>query len=123
MDQNDIDIESGETSFRNVSAGQDFKYQSTSCRHCENPACIEACVMNCIFKDPETGLTIYDNSLCIGCKSCYEACPFSIPSFNKEEKMEKCDGCATRVKNGLSPACVKICPSGALRLVLISCGD
>ena len=31
--------------------------------------------------------------------------------------MQKCDGCAVRVRHGLEPACVRVCPSGALRLV------
>ena len=31
--------------------------------------------------------------------------------------MEKCDGCLTRVKHGLEPACVRVCPFGALQLV------
>ena len=31
--------------------------------------------------------------------------------------MQKCDGCAVRIQNGLEPACVRACPVGALRLV------
>lgn len=31
--------------------------------------------------------------------------------------MQKCDGCATRVHMGMEPACVRVCPTGALRLV------
>ncbi len=31
--------------------------------------------------------------------------------------MQKCDGCAVRVRHGLEPACVRVCPSGVLRLV------
>ena len=45
------------------------------------------------------------------------ACPFAAPTYNKEGKMEKCDGCLTRVKHGLEPACVRVCPFGALQLV------
>ena len=31
--------------------------------------------------------------------------------------MVKCDGCNTRVKNGLKPACVRACSFGALDCV------
>ena len=31
--------------------------------------------------------------------------------------MVKCDGCNTRVKNGLQPACVRACSFGALTCV------
>jgi len=31
--------------------------------------------------------------------------------------MTKCDGCVERVKRGMQPACVKVCPFGALSLV------
>ena len=43
------------------------------------------------------------------------ACPFGAPRYRKSDgKMVKCDGCNTRVKNGLQPACVHSCPTGAL---------
>jgi formate dehydrogenase iron-sulfur subunit len=49
------------------------------------------------------------------------ACPFDIPTFTWDEglfgggtKIQKCNLCIDRVSNGLEPACVKTCPSGAL---------
>ncbi len=29
--------------------------------------------------------------------------------------MQKCDLCSARLENGLEPACVRVCPTGALR--------
>ena len=55
-----------------------------------------------------------DLDSCIGCHSCAMACPFGAPSFNAEGKMEKCDGCVERLRRGMIPACVRVCPSGAL---------
>jgi formate dehydrogenase iron-sulfur subunit len=50
------------------------------------------------------------------------ACPFNIPTFTWDEglfgggtKIRKCTLCIDRVSNGLEPACVKTCPTGALR--------
>ena len=54
---------------------------------------------------------------CIGCHSCAMACPFGAPSFNAQGKMVKCHGCYVRLQYGLQPACVRVCPTGALRMV------
>ena len=53
-------------------------YLSAACMHCEDAPCIAACPAGCISKDPETGFTIYDNTNCIGCKSCESRCPFGV---------------------------------------------
>ena len=87
-----------------------------ACMHCPDAPCVAACPSACIAKDPETNLTIFDNTNCIGCHSCAMACPFGVPTFNEAGKMEKCDGCYVRVAHGMEPACVRVCPTGALRL-------
>lgn len=45
------------------------------------------------------------------------ACPYGVPSFGYDGKMRKCDACIERQKAGLVPACVKVCPTGALTLL------
>ena len=123
MDQNDLDPQNPLDMFRKVSvvesgSGKDtvFTYLSIACMHCNNAPCIDACPCGCIFKDPETGFTVYDTTNCIGCRSCSMACPFAAPIFDSDGKMRKCDGCNTRVKYGLEPACVRVCPFDALTL-------
>ena len=100
MDQNDIDVEQGIRPFRTVFDWENrekdspkFVHISIACMHCEDAPCVTACPSACISKDRETNLTIFDNTNCIGCHSCAMACPFGIPSFNEEGKMQKCDGC------------------------------
>ena len=118
MDQNDIEI-TEEHPLRKVFAMEGTNghaYISVACMHCEDAPCIAACPVGCLSKD-ERGLTVYDSTSCIGCHSCAMACPFGIPAFNEEGRMQKCDGCAVRVRHGLEPACVKVCPSRALHLV------
>ena len=121
-DQNDIDV-SEMSPFRRIADyevrgenGTEFKYISVSCMHCDDPACVVGCPSACISKDPETDLTVYDNTNCIGCHSCSMACPVGAPSF-RNGKMEKCDGCIVRIEHGYKPACVMACPSEALQLV------
>ena len=93
-------------------------YLSAACMHCADAPCVAACPSGCLFKDPDTGFTVYDNTNCIGCKSCAMACPFAAPRYRPSDgKMVKCDGCNIRVKNGLLPACVRACSFGALTCV------
>ena len=124
MDQNDISTEQGQKPFRNVfdletrnGERVNYSHLSLACMHCPDASCIVACPCACIKKDPETNLTIFDTTNCIGCHSCAMACPFGIPAFGTDGKMQKCDGCFVRVHQGLKPACVKACPVSALRLV------
>ena len=74
------------------------------------------CPVGCLHKDPETGMTVVNPTHCIGCHSCAMACPFGAPKFDPQGKIVKCDGCADRVRRGYPPACVRVCPTGALTL-------
>lgn len=123
MDQNDIDP-AEEVPFRHIhrlereSGGHvHFMELSMACMHCTDAPCVAACPTGCLRKDEKTGLTVYDNSVCIGCHSCLMACPFEAPSFTAAGKMVKCDGCIERQRHGLLPACVRVCPFDALKMV------
>lgn len=87
---------------------------SLSCLHCNPSPCKEVCPTQAIFKRKEDGLVIVNQRYCIGCRMCFEACPFGIPEFGVEGKMEKCNFCLERLEKGLNPACVNACPSKAL---------
>lgn len=122
-DQNDVDV-AVMSPFRKIAEYENFgpngspktTYISVSCMHCDDPACVIGCPSACISKDSKTDLTVYDNTNCIGCHSCSMACPVGAPSF-RDGKMVKCDGCITRIEHGMKPACVRICPTGALEMV------
>ena len=126
IDQNDTAVENGEQAMRNAynlemkdDSGQTrFVFFSTACMHCQDAPCIMACPVGCLYKSNETGMTVYDNTNCIGCRSCGMACPFGAPRYRPSDgKMVKCDGCHIRVEYGMEPACVRVCAFGALRLV------
>lgn len=54
-----------------------FSYPvSSSCQHCDKPACVEACPTGAMHKDEETGLVTVDTEVCIGCGACATACPY-----------------------------------------------
>ena len=87
------------------------------CMHCDNPACLSACIVGAFSKD-ESGIVSWDESKCIGCRFCMIACPFQIPAYEYSKALEarvvKCDWCVDRQKENKLPACVEICPVEAL---------
>ena len=88
---------------------------SSSCQHCDNPACVAACPTGAMTKDPETGLVSSDPEVCIGCGACAIACTYGAPTVNAElGHVLKCNGCAERLAAGLAPVCVLACPARAL---------
>jgi len=122
MDQNDIFPEKGQPAFRRIYQVEDgqypdasIRYVSIACLHCEDSPCVIACPTGAIKKDKKTKAVIVNRDLCIGCHSCALACPFGVPRYDSEDKMQKCNLCAERVEFGLQPACVKVCPVQALR--------
>ena len=121
MDQNDTDVQQGERPFRHTFTLEgdkgDLHFYSVSCMHCADAPCVMGCPCGCRGKDPDTGFTLYDTTNCIGCHSCAMACPYGVPTFGPDGKMRKCDACMERQKAGLVPACVKVCPTGALMLL------
>lgn len=90
-------------------------YISTACMHCEDSPCVVGCPTGAITKDDRTGAVMVNKDLCIGCHSCALACPFGVPRYDQDEKMQKCNLCIERVEAGLEPACVRVCPLGALK--------
>ncbi|MFC1861137.1 4Fe-4S dicluster domain-containing protein [Chloroflexota bacterium] len=122
MDQNDIYPEKGQIPYKmiyQVEEGQypnaKIYYFSIGCFHCGDSPCLIACPTGAINRDNKTGAIIVNKELCIGCHSCALACPFGVPRYDSEDKMQKCNLCTERVAAGLQPACVRVCPFGALK--------
>lgn len=123
IDQNDTDIKGGQHPRRRISESTKKKgeqvvlvFGSHACHHCKKPFCMSACPQECFSFDPETGFVLLDTEDCIGCGLCAEACPFDAIEMY-QGLPDKCDGCVIRVQNGLEPACVHACLTGALKLI------
>jgi anaerobic dimethyl sulfoxide reductase subunit B (iron-sulfur subunit) len=84
---------------------------SLACMHCEEPACIAICPTGAIRKRVEDGIVVVDKDKCNGCQDCFTACPYDVPQFGKDGKMQKCDYCTGIARE---PACVESCPAEAL---------
>jgi anaerobic dimethyl sulfoxide reductase subunit B len=122
MDQNDIYPEKGQPVFRRIYRIEEgefpnavIRYISAACMHCEDSPCVIGCPTGAITKDGRTGAVMVNRGLCIGCHSCALACPFGVPRYDKDEKMQKCNLCTERAEAGLEPACARVCPMGALK--------
>lgn len=84
------------------------------CNHCEAAPCIEICPTKALFRRSD-GIVDFDNSRCIGCKSCMQACPYDALYIDPDSNTAaKCNFCAHRVEQGLNPACVIVCPTQAI---------
>ncbi len=96
---------------KNAEAG---KFIPWSCQHCIKPACAGVCPVTAITKNPVTGAVVVDETKCMGCKYCYQACPFKVPRFDFHKRItRKCHLCYDRVPK-IKPACVTGCPVEAL---------
>ncbi len=91
------------------------------CRHCLEPPCkmvADSLGVKAITKDESTGAVLYDPKVKVKAgdfKAIREACPWDIPRWDEKTKgMAKCTMCIDRIKEGLLPACVKTCPTGAM---------
>jgi formate dehydrogenase iron-sulfur subunit len=86
------------------------------CRHCLEPPCeMTAEDPKAIFRDPATGAVLFTaNSKDLDTQEVIEACPYNVPRAARDGTLAKCDMCNDRVRNGLLPACVKTCPTGAM---------
>jgi formate dehydrogenase iron-sulfur subunit len=86
------------------------------CRHCIEPPCeMTAEDSKAIFRDSTTGAVIYTaNTKQVDAQAVIDSCPYNIPRAAKDGTLAKCDMCNDRVENGLLPACVKVCPTGAM---------
>ena len=89
------------------------------CQHCEYPPCVDVCPTNASMKRAD-GIVLVDRHVCIGCRYCMMACPFSARSFAHEDvkrqrehmprgkgTVESCTLCAHRIDEGRDPACVE----------------
>ena len=110
-------------------------YVPVACQQCRNPQCTTVCPVKATWQEPD-GVVVVDYNWCIGCRYCMAACPYGARHFNWGEPsipddeinpethylgnrprvkgvVEKCTFCVQRVRKGLYPSCVEVCPVGA----------
>jgi len=98
-----IAVKDGEVNYRRL------------CMHCRQPACASVCPVGALRKTAN-GPVVYDASICLGCRYCIQACPFSVPRYEWNAlapRVRKCDFCDDRLAAGKVNACAEVCPTGA----------
>lgn len=83
------------------------------CNHCAKSPCTQVCPVGATFESPD-GVALVDEKYCIGCGYCVQACPYGCRYIHPEKKTaDKCTLCYHRLKKGIDPACMEICPTGS----------
>lgn len=91
-------------------------YLPRICNHCTYPACLASCPRKAIYKRPEDGIVLVDQSRCRGYRECVRACPYKKVFFNRNTKIaEKCIGCYPTTEQGEQTQCIRTC-IGRIRL-------
>ena len=94
-------------------------YVKANCLHCNDPACVSACLVGAMQKEPNGAVT-YDAWKCMGCRYCMVACPFQLPTYEYDNvltpQVRKCTLCSNEgnPNKGGVPACVEACPKECL---------
>jgi Fe-S-cluster-containing dehydrogenase component len=115
--------------------GNSYSFVKRQCMHCVDPSCVSVCMMGALHKEGEgkriypnetrgTGIVLYDQDLCVGCRYCQIGCAFNVPRFEWTKafpKIVKCELCKSRAKAGVkgpssvaNPACCEVCPKEAV---------
>ncbi len=82
----------------------------TVCLRCVKAPCAAVCPVNAITQDPVTRVVSVNPEVCVGCGLCAEECVAGVIELHPEEGYPMlCDLC------GGDPACVKACPTSAIR--------
>ena len=89
---------------------RDTFFVSKLCNMCEKPSCAQVCPIGATFQTKD-GFILVDHKRCVGCSYCVQACPYSVRFIHPETKTaDKCTWCYHRVRKGLLPVCVDVCP-------------
>lgn len=135
MEQGSMDMERGTVQYDHSVPADGKFYMPVQCQQCENPPCTKVCPVEATWQESD-GIVVVDYNWCIGCRYCEAACPYHARRFNwtapeipaedinpnqgllsnrirPQGVVEKCTFCLHRTREGLLPACLEACPTGA----------
>ncbi len=76
-----------------------FFHLARICNHCTYPGCLASCPRNAIYKRPEDGIVLIDQSRCRGYRYCVEGCPYKKAMYRPTTRTsEKCIACYPRIE-------------------------
>lgn len=90
--------------------GGDLNYRRL-CMHCQDPTCASVCPVGALHKTAN-GPVAYNEEICLGCRYCIQACPFTVPKYEwkaRVPRVRKCTFCGDRLAKGKINACAEAC--------------
>ena len=90
-----------------------MEIRSERCNHCSEAPCVKSCPTGASHVN-EGGVVLVSHNKCSGCKASITACPYDARFVHPKGYVDKCTFCLHRVKKGLKPGCVAVCPTGTL---------
>lgn len=93
--------------------GENQWFMPVQCQHCADAPCETVCPTHATYHRDD-GVVLINEKLCVGCRYCEVACPYSARRFDEERGVaDKCWLCMDYVLGGGEPACVHACILGA----------
>jgi formate dehydrogenase iron-sulfur subunit len=87
---------------------------SDVCKHCQRAGCLENCPTGAIVRT-EFDTVYVQPDVCNGCGYCIAGCPFGVIDRRADDgRAWKCTLCYDRLKDDLTPACAKACPTESI---------
>ncbi len=88
-----------------------LEMRTERCNHCDHPPCVSCCPTGASHVEAFGRLVLVTHEKCIGCKACLASCPYDARFVHPDGYADKCTFCVHRVRDGLDPACVSVCPT------------
>src|SRR5207244_10033663 len=87
---------------------------SDVCKHCTRAGCLENCPTGAIIRTEFDSVYVQPD-VCNGCGYCVVGCPFGVIDRRADDgRAWKCTLCYDRLKDDMTPACAKACPTESL---------
>ena len=102
----------------------EVNYMPVTCNHCDDAPCIKAAQNGAVTKRPD-GIVIIDPVKAKGQKQLVDSCPYGAIWWNEEKQVPQHWPFDAHLldRGWTEPRCVTVCPTGALRSVLIEDSD
>jgi formate dehydrogenase iron-sulfur subunit len=90
-------------------------FSSDVCKHCARAGCLESCPTGAIVRTEFDSVYVQPD-VCNGCGYCVINCPFGVIDRREEDgRAWKCTLCYDRLREDMTPACAKACPTESIQ--------